>query len=49
MEENNSHNFEKYLEKIKSRYILKKICNNTQEKIILKIFKYNKNIQKKLI
>ena len=35
-----------YFEKIKSKYILKKIFNNVQEKIILQIFKYNKNIKK---
>ena len=38
-----------YLEKIKSKYIIKKIFNNMQEKNILQILKYNKNIQKKLI
>ena len=37
-----------YFEKIKSKYILKKIFNNVQEKIVLQIFKYNKNIQKKI-
>ena len=36
-----------YLEKIKSKYIIKKIFNNMQEKNILQILKYNKNIQKK--
>ena len=36
------------LEKIKSKYILKKALDNLEEEKLLNIIKYNKNIKKKL-
>ena len=37
-----------YLKNIKSNFIFKKICNNLNKEKAMKIFNYNKSLQKKL-
>ena len=47
-EEVNQIKFKDKFERVKSKYILKKIFNNLEKKKLLEIIKYNKNIKKRI-
>ena len=48
LNKNNKNNIKANLKKVRSQYILKQILINLRKNLLIQIFRYNKNMQKKL-